>query len=229
VTSGEGSGMGSFYVARSDVRFRRLDPPLQTEADMVRGQWLMAGWLAVAGLAPGLAAAGDRAEKLGIVVHLVELARVADRELTVAKTEVERVFQVAGVEVTWADAPLPVPSSIDQQRGNGRPHVALFIVDAHEPSGAGAEIAGEAYRSIGRAFVFRNRIVDAAKLHEMDEALVLGHALAHELGHLLLPPSSHSRHGIMRPSINFEPVGFHSFEPEQASRIRAVLTDGTVR
>jgi hypothetical protein len=196
---------------------------------MARGQWLTAGWLTVAGLTPGLAAAGDRADKLGIVVHLVELALVGDRELTAAKTEVERVFQVAGVEVTWTDAPLPVPSSIDQQRGNGRPHVVLFIMDAHEPAGAGAETAGEACRSIGRAYVFRNRIVVAAKLHQMDEALVLGHALAHELGHLLLPPSSHSRHGIMRPSINFEPVDSHIFESEQASRIRALLTDGTSR
>jgi hypothetical protein len=49
-----------------------------------------------------------------------------------------------------------------------------------------------------RAFVFYNRIVDLARLNGVDIAPILGHALAHEMGHVLLPYGSHTSQGIMR-------------------------------
>jgi hypothetical protein len=163
------------------------------------------------------------------VVHLVTITRVDERELTVAKTEVERVFQNAGVEVTWTGNPIPVPTSIDQQHGSAPPHLVLFLADAHVPTGVGAETAGVAWRDLGRAYVFRNRVVEEASRHQTVAAIILGRAMAHELGHLLLPPNSHSRHGIMQPGLDYEPVAFHIFDPVQAGRIRNSLTGGMSR
>jgi hypothetical protein len=169
--------------------------------------------------------AGDRPERPGIVVHLVAIVRLDDRELTIAKTEVERVFRHAGVDVTWAGNPIPVPTDIDLQQGGGRPHVVLFLADAQGPTAAGVETAGEAWRSIGRAYVYRNRVVEEAKQHQTEAALILGRAMSHELGHLLLPPNSHSREGIMQPGLDYNSFAFHIFEPTQASKIRKLLTD----
>jgi len=198
------------------------------EADMASGQWLMTGWLAVAGLTPGLAVAGDLAEKPVVVVHLVDLAMVADRVLTVAKTEVVRVFHDAGVDIQWAGAPIPMPSSVEEQHG-APPHVVLLVANAHQPPTKGSEAAGEAWRRIGRAYVFHNRISAEANQHATSTALVLGHAMAHEIGHLLLPPNSHSRFGIMRPALEYASVGLNFFDPDQARTMRTALMNAVSR
>ena len=51
---------------------------------------------------------------------------------------------------------------------------------------------------------------------------LLGVVMAHEIGHLLLPPDSHSR-GVMAAKIDFSRIehGGPSFDPGQATMIRA--------
>ena len=191
---------------------------------MSRGYWLTAGWLAVTALGPGPAtAAGEHAGGPGVVVHLVDLAQVESCELDVAKAEVERVFSLARVQITWAANPIPVPSSVEEQQGAVAPHVVLFIVDAHQPGADRSDVGGSASRGTGRAHVFRNRIVEEAKNHQTDPALVIGRVMAHEIGHLLLPPNSHSSHGIMQAMIDFTPAAFHTFDAIQAEAIRSLL------
>ena len=190
---------------------------------MARAHGLITGWLVVTWLLPGHVAADERAVRPGLVVHLVDLAQVQSCELAVAKAEVERVFEVAGVEITWAGDPIPVPSSVAAQAGF-QPHVVLFVEDASEPADR-TDIAGSASRETGRARVFRNRILAEAKNHQTEPTVVLGRVMAHEIGHLLLPPNSHSTHGIMQAAIDYAPVAFHTFEPMQARAIRLLLTD----
>lgn len=48
------------------------------------------------------------------------------------------------------------------------------------------------------AYVFSDRIERFAESGRLETAVVLGCAIAHELGHLLLPVNAHSRDGIMR-------------------------------
>jgi len=191
------------------------------EADMGRGHWL-AGWLIVAGLTPGVAA-GEAVDRPGIVVHLVDLTQQTDRDLAVAKIEVERIFRVAGVEIIWAGHPIPNPSSVAAQHGCIHPHVVVFLTNSQKPASEGDEAGGEATREIGRAYVFRNRIVAESVHHQTDPALVLGRVMAHEIGHLLLPLHSHIPFGIMQPTIDFAPIGLHIFEPGQAKTIRTSL------
>ena len=188
---------------------------------MGRGHWL-AGWLIVAGLTPGVAA-GETADRPEIVVHLVELAQLTDRDLAVAKFEVERIFRVAGVDIVWAGHPIPIPSSVAAQHGCAHPHVVVFLTNAQNPTSEGDKTGGEAARETGRAYVFHNRIVAESVHHQTDPALVLGHVMAHEIGHLLLPPHSHTPFGIMQSNIDFALVGLHIFDREQARTIRSTL------
>jgi hypothetical protein len=187
------------------------------------GHWLMAGGIVVAGLTTRVSAAGEPAHQLGVVVHLVELAQLTDRDLAVAKIEVERVFRMAGVEIFWAGRPIPIPSSVPAQHDCPHPHVVVFLTNAQKPASEGDEAGGEAVRDVGRAYVFRNRIEAESVHHQTDPALVLGRVMAHEIGHLLLPPHSHIPFGIMQPNIDFAPVGLHIFDPEQARTIRSTL------
>ena len=53
--------------------------------------------------------------------------------------------------------------------------------------------------------------------------MMLGCALAHELGHLLLPVNAHTRDGIMRANWDANSVarsGVPGFAPEQARLLR---------
>ena len=196
---------------------------------MAGARWLIMGWLVVAGLTPTAAAAGDPAGRPGLVVHLIEPAELADKEMTVAKVEVEQIFHNVGVEIVWAGTPIPIPSSIAAQHGRRYPHVVVFVTNAQTPAVPGDEAGGEACRDLGRARVFRNRIDAEAGHHQTDPGLVLGRVMAHEIGHLLLPPHSHSPWGIMRPTVDFDPVGLHVFETIQARTIRTSLTAAASR
>ena len=55
---------------------------------------------------------------------------------------------------------------------------------------------------------------------------MLGHLIAHEIGHLLLPGTDHSASGIMCPQMregdwNLARVGALTFTPRQAAMLRA--------
>ena len=78
------------------------------------------------------------------------------------------------------------------------------------------------------AYVFHHRVQDFVIKRTLfqQEALVLGLAIAHEIGHLLLPDNSHSRRGIMRGRLDRRDLrlatfGDLVFTPQQADSIRA--------
>ena len=48
------------------------------------------------------------------------------------------------------------------------------------------------------AYAFYHRIEAFGQQHEADVAKILGHVVAHEMGHLLLPHDSHTLRGVMR-------------------------------
>jgi hypothetical protein len=75
------------------------------------------------------------------------------------------------------------------------------------------------------AYAFYRRIADLAEHNGADVARLLGHVIAHEIGHLLLPCDSHSARGLMRAEwdcAQFEDMvkGLLAFAPEQADLIR---------
>jgi hypothetical protein len=71
------------------------------------------------------------------------------------------------------------------------------------------------------ANVMWERIEEAAIEHRMAGGYLLGFVMAHELGHLLLPPNAHRWSGLMQPDIDFQGVQSHDlwFSREQAALI----------
>ena len=77
------------------------------------------------------------------------------------------------------------------------------------------------------AYIFHHRVEELCK-DRYPEAAVLGHMIAHEIGHLLLGLSSHSRTGIMSVpwrSKDLKRAGQDGmrFTKKEARRIRANL------
>jgi len=77
-------------------------------------------------------------------------------------------------------------------------------------------------------YIFYHRVEELVQQRRLQEhkARILGLAMAHELGHLLLPFHSHSRTGIMRAKWNRQDfqlaaLGNLDFTPKQAELIRS--------
>ena len=95
-----------------------------------------------------------------------------------------------GVEVLWTDAPAT--------NAHGRFVIHLIIrPKASRPRMMGNAL-GDSHGTGGTAFVYRDRVLDVARARDLEVARVLAYAMAHEMGHLLLPYPSHAITGIMQ-------------------------------
>ena len=82
---------------------------------------------------------------------------------------------------------------------------------------------GRAHPGIGRAYILCDRVrsMPGPKFFTIQLAAVI----AHEVGHLVLPGRSHSRHGIMRAKMECSTHPSSEFREAQGSSIRAMLLE----
>ena len=86
----------------------------------------------------------------------------------------------------------------------GPPHVTLLVVDLKPLAGIPRPRPPVAVRPRQKAFVFYNRILDVTRRRAVDEEDPGGRVMAHEIGHLLLPPGKHNHYGIMQRDIDVD-------------------------
>lgn len=148
-------------------------------------------------------------------IKLISEGELSERTLIEAKQHVQRIFSDAGIEIEWS-------------AGHGLPvTVILLSRSAEKKVDPGCKMeTGFALsdgRGARRAYVFADRVSQlawrrmrlatynafvsveerTAMLHrKASEGLILGHVIAHEIGHLLLPHGAHSAAGIMSPQID---------------------------
>jgi hypothetical protein len=149
------------------------------------------------------AATADPVQHLTLVLGLFDHARVPKEVLARAKAETSRIYRALGVSLVWGDA---FDSSV-------RAQVSVNIVSKPSDSGsalpdslatkaADSRVLGVAPGHKDRldlaVWAFYERIEDTAPLLGLDSGLLLGHVIAHEIGHLFLPYDSHSPTGLMR-------------------------------
>lgn len=138
-------------------------------------------------------------------------------ELAETGTYVREIFEKAGVEIVWLDSMSRVgaqePDSLNHgwAEGSGR-HVSLAIVTrpgAVGPKGRNTEsvLGWTPSGQRSRTYVFYER-VEALVLNSFPRVSlrvprVLAYAVAHELGHLLIPlANAHSEKGIMKAQLD---------------------------
>ena len=88
----------------------------------------------------------------------------------------------------------------------------------------GTDVIGQGAPFIGRAYIYYDRVLHLRPNPPRDLASTLGDVIAHELGHLLLPPG-HSTLGIMRPSINMTSRRVETFTENEAVQLRSLLRE----
>jgi hypothetical protein len=160
-----------------------------------------------------------------ISVTLDDRVNVPTRELAVAKTVVERAFRDAGISIAWTEGAVSVPEPGPAARPDStRPLTVILMASAKKPvGGANSCVLGLAMAAIARAYVFHDRILDATLMRPADAPTILGRVIAHEVGHLVLPPGSHSRFGIMRADLDLGYLNPNRFTADQARLMRARL------
>lgn len=112
---------------------------------------------------------------------------------------------------------------------DGRTRVAVVILNIEVPFAGDpadtADVLGRAAPHYSRAWVFANRVATMAAEGTVNPTVLLARAIAHEIGHLLLPHAAHSDRGIMKANLALTDAGFFGFTPQQAvtmqTRIRS--------
>ena len=177
---------------------------------------------------------GEARPSLKITVRVYDYAQVRPRTLAGAKREAGKILRKAGVEVVWLDcygATVEKNSACSKSLGPTdlvvriiRPSRAARAALRHNTCGLSAlpkNGGGGTY-----AAIIYDGLEEVAKALRLPRKLILGHTAAHEIGHLLLASTGHSRSGLMRAV--FRPkdwdragMGDLLFTPGQGQRVRA--------
>ncbi|OLC50590.1 MAG: hypothetical protein AUH43_04590 [Acidobacteria bacterium 13_1_40CM_65_14] len=166
---------------------------------------------------------------LAVALHLSNAASVPVPTIAKAQAEVVRVYRDIGVDVEWSQ---PGVLRGDQPQSI---HVVVIPYETGDLQQRPKTVMGAATRTphgTRVAYVFYRRVEAEAAQYDVSPAFVLACAIAHEVGHLLLPDgfqSGHSRAGLMRACWDRDDfrradMGQLRFLPEQALLIRARLT-----
>ena len=185
------------------------------------------------------AAAGSPQRSIAITIRVHNYAGVAPKTLADAEEVATEIFQEAGVETRWVD----IISTRENTLVSSLYYPALTSADI-QLSILPSKMSGRLRlpdNVIGLApdtdaqiiYVFESkvetvfwRLLRAQHNGRLDRpvsrAQILGHVIAHELGHLLLNLNGHSAHGIMRGEMDF--TDRHDsllFTSQQAEVLRA--------
>jgi hypothetical protein len=186
---------------------------------------LLATTLAIATVGVGARGADDASVHVSMSIS-ADLSAAARRLLV---QEAESIWRDAGVRINW----------VNETEADTSPRTLRVVVDRRPgPSGHGGNwVVGELLRfhdgaamatvSIPRAEVIVHAAGTGAAYGSPDSVVqhrlgvVLGRALAHEIGHYLRESGAHASHGLMRAS--FQPREFTdlrsgTFEVDDASR-----------
>jgi hypothetical protein len=168
--------------------------------------------------------------RLAVRVAIHDSAIVPIDVLETARNRAGAAFERAGVDVEWG-AP---GSGTNLCRSNDAAPFCIQVLlrprDSQSAPGSrrimGMALAADERRAV--LSLYFDAVTDVARRYGSPRGEVLGLALAHEMGHVLLPPPSHSATGIMQPSWEGDDIrhvlaGDVTFTEAQILAIRARL------
>ncbi len=182
-----------------------------------------------------------------VTVLVDDYAGLTPGALGRAEKVAARILHRAGIEIVWQNRSRS-GTGTDQEapKGEGRrfdsPDVTLKILSRRmaqrlQPDGHGDDFSlgmalpgGEqGFGSVAYIYFHRiQKLVQLVERHTRDGEVILGHAVAHEIGHLLLNTSMHSAAGIMyvpweKTHLTRAMEGLLLFTPAEAEQMQANL------
>ena len=121
-----------------------------------------------------------------------------------ALTEAETVLQAALVDVRWRTCTAPSPSAACDLPPGPSELLLRIAREGTRRQGGSATLGDALVTRCGPggvlATVYVNHVTTLAHLAKADVAMLLGRVAAHELAHLMMHTSAHTRRGLMRPN-----------------------------
>lgn len=170
-----------------------------------------------------------------VTIRTYNYAAVPADHLHAAKSETDHIFKTAGLSLQWIECRVPGNVSGAQCTEPLRPRrdLMLRLVDR-------APAPGERIVALGESMLDREQrggvlmTVDLYPVRAIAAGTattfttLLGRAIAHEVGHLLLGSAEHSRLGLMRALWSHDEVrglrpAHWGFSKREAARLRAAL------
>jgi len=136
-----------------------------------------------------------------ITITLFDIAGLRQEIREAMKTETSRIFLAAGVELGWVECEIagqPV-NLVECAQPLSPTRLMLQLVPGMNKTNPKA--SGLAVLQGGSSFfacLYPERVSELSRDTNWEFGDLLGHAAAHELGHLLLRSSAHSPAGVMR-------------------------------
>jgi len=173
-------------------------------------------------------------------IHLYDRAQVPTGVLHSATVEASRIFRAATIRITWERPSVEAPRdqgidmsdmrSVAPHLPDERPYLVVRLV-RRVPATVFPSALGFALplaRSGAQVTIFYDRVEESTRSVDTASYVVLGHALAHEIGHVLLRSSEHASVGLMQArwsptSWRLASAGLLAFCPEEAERMCAGL------
>ena len=171
-----------------------------------------------------------------ISIRLYNLSGISRETMNRATQEASRIFAQAGVSLHWevGDPDAEEAHLTDQSAAAAfrdahiRPYLVVRVgrdLAFHVRSGTLGLSLPHAQFGVS-ATIFQERVESLCRSEGQDFAMMLGHAIAHELGHVTLVLDGHAPVGIMRArwgKADFADaaIGNLGFTPSQAAAIRS--------
>jgi hypothetical protein len=158
---------------------------------MVVGMTLMSG-----------AAHGAELARTGLAVRVYDNANAPKGALRAALDMAAQTLRPADVDVTWISCSASSGGRCTVPLGRGELMVRLVRSAKGAPDddeSLGTALVDPATGTGVLATVYVDRVERLAHESDGDFGTLLGRAMAHEIGHLLIGRSAHARHGLMRP------------------------------
>ena len=170
-------------------------------------------------------------------VRLYDQAQVPAAVLHSAMMEAARLFRAAGIRIRWEQP--PVESLEDQgtdmtaaafRQIDERPYLVIRLMRRTPatvfPGALGYSLPFA--HSGAHVLIFYDRVEALTQRVNTTAYVILGHAMAHELGHVLLGSTVHTHGGLMQArwtpaSWRLAAAGLLSFEREEVRRMRVGL------
>jgi hypothetical protein len=176
-----------------------------------------------------------------VMIRTYNYAVVPAEHFDAAKLEADDIFKTAGVSLRWIECRVPGNMSGAQCTEPLVPRRDLMLRLVDRPSATGERIV-----PLGESMLDRElrggvlMTVDLSPVRTIAAgtatkfATLLGRAIAHEVGHLLLGSAQHTRLGLMRALWSHDELrglrpAHWGFSAREAARLRAALHIAAVR
>lgn len=193
-----------------------------------------------------IAASGSRTltasdQSQSVVVVIDDRAQVPGGAMDHAAKEAARIYRHADVKLEWRALSDSRSAGLSNGVTSPGDFTVRLIVQASLPAAAGAPsrfVLGAApplaLECGSIVYLYFDQVREIASAQRVAPALVLGTAVAHEIGHVLLGRRGHSAEGLMRASWKADDwrratLGLLLFSPAEGETIRKAISACGVR